>query len=71
VVGQFNVDEPVTVSRKVAETVAGVGVAESVTFSVNWKVPVAVGVPEIVALGDPVASVKPAGRFEPVATVQA
>ncbi len=65
--GQFNVDDPLTVSRKVAEAVIGVGVAESVTLSVNWKVPVAVGVPEIVALGEPEVSVRPAGNVEPVA----
>jgi hypothetical protein len=64
--GQFSV-EPVTVSRKLTETVDGVGVAESVTFTVNWKVPVAVGVPEMVALGEPEFSVRPAGKAEPVA----
>jgi hypothetical protein len=61
------VDDPLTVSRKLTETVDGVGVAESVTFTLNWKVPVAVGVPEMVALGDAEFSVRPAGRAEPVA----
>jgi hypothetical protein len=56
VAGQFNVDDPLTV-----------GVVESVTLRVNWKVPVAVGVPEIVALGEPEVSVRPAGNVEPVA----
>lgn len=70
VVGQFNVEEPVTVSRKLADAVWCVGVVESVTSRVNWKVPVAVGVPEIVALGEPEASMRPAGRLEPVARLQ-
>src|SRR5208283_729234 len=61
-VGQTNMDKPVTVTRKVAVAVCAVGFVESVTFSVNWKVPVAVGVPEV--------SVRPAGRLEPVARVQ-
>jgi hypothetical protein len=59
--------DPLTVSRKLAETVDGIGAVESVTFTVNWKVPVTVGVPEIVALGEPEVSVRPAGRLEPVA----
>ncbi len=66
VAGQFNVDDPLTVSRKLNETVDGVGVAESVIFTVNWKVPVAVGVPEMVALGEAEFSARPAGIAEPV-----
>jgi hypothetical protein len=31
---------------------------------VNWKVPVAVGVPEIVALGEPEVNERPAGSTE-------
>jgi hypothetical protein len=61
------VDDPLTVSKKPTETVEGVGVAESVTFTVNWKVPVDVGVPEMVALGDAEFSVRPAGSAEPAA----
>ena len=61
--GQFNVEEPVTVNRKLAETVAGVP-AESLTSKVNWKVPVAVGVPETVALGLPLVKERPAGGVE-------
>jgi hypothetical protein len=68
-VGQFSVEDVLTVSVKVAEAVIGGGVSESETLSVNWKVPVAVGVPEIVALGEPEVSLRPAGRLEPVATL--
>jgi hypothetical protein len=57
------------VTMKLAEAVAGVP-AESVTFKVNWKVPVAVGVPEMVALGLAEVSVRPAGRVEDAATIQ-
>jgi len=53
---------------KVAEAVIG-ELSASLRFTVKVKVPVAVGVPEIVALGEPEVSVRPAGRFEPVATV--
>ena len=63
VAGQFSVAEPVMVIRKVTEAVAGVP-AESVTFKVNWNVPVAVGVPEIVALGLAEVSNRPAGSTE-------
>jgi hypothetical protein len=55
---------------KLAETVIVVGgPSASLTLSVKVKVPVAVGVPEMVALGEPEASVRPAGRLEPVATL--
>lgn len=67
--GQFNVEEPVTVTWKLAETVAGVP-AESLTSKVNWKVPVAVGVPETVALGLPLVKERPAGGVEEFPRVQ-
>jgi hypothetical protein len=62
------VEDVLTVSVKVAEAVIG-ELSASLRFTVKVKVPVAVGVPEIVALGEPEVSVRPAGRFEPVATV--
>jgi hypothetical protein len=68
VAGQFSVEDVLTVSLKVAETLIG-EVSASLTFSVKVKVPVAVGVPESVALGEPEVSVSQAGRLEPVATV--
>ena len=57
------------VSMKVARAVAGL-VAESCTSTVNEKVPVAVGVPEIVALGLPEVKVRPDGSDEPDATLK-
>jgi hypothetical protein len=53
---------------KVAETLIGV-LSTSLTFSVKVKVPVAVGVPEMVALGEPDVSVRPPGKLDPVATL--
>ena len=64
VAGQFSVDDPVTLSRNVAEAVL---LAASVTVSVNLNVPVAVGVPEIVALGVPEAKGEnPGGKDDEV-----
>jgi hypothetical protein len=66
VAGQFSVEDPVTVSRKVAEAML---LAASVTTSVNLKVPVAVGVPEIVALGVPDTSGEnPGGKDDELPT---
>jgi hypothetical protein len=61
--GQFNVEEPVTVTWKLAETVAGVP-AESLTSKVNWNVPVTVGLPETVAVGLPEVKESPEGSVE-------
>jgi len=69
VVGQFRAVDPLTVSKKLAEEVAGVP-AESVTFKVNLKVPVAVGVPETVPLGVPEVRERPAGRTDPEPRLQ-
>jgi hypothetical protein len=61
------VEEPVTVRRKLAVAVAPV---ESVTTRENRNVPVAVGVPEMVALGLPEVNARPAGSVEEAARVQ-
>jgi hypothetical protein len=63
------VEDVLTISAKVAETLIGV-LSTSLTFSVKVKVPVVpLGVPEIVALGEPEVSVRPAGKLDPVATL--
>lgn len=67
--GQVNEEDPVTVIRKLADAVFAV-LAESLTSIMNWKVPVTVGVPEIVALGLPEVSDRPAGNAEPDASVK-
>jgi len=53
----------VTVMVRFAVLVAGVGVCESVTFTVKLEVPVPVGVPEITPV---VLNVKPAGKLPAV-----
>ena len=63
IAGQFSVDEPVTVTVKLAETVAGVP-AESLTSKVNWNVPVAVGLPVTVAAGLREVKERPDGSVE-------